>query len=252
MQSERLIAFHEMNLVAVRLKKTPYVIIAATPEDRGSADLISVQVEDRQHRAVANGIQKARSFPRSFQWPGLSFSISNNGYCYEIRIVEHRAEGMHQDVTELSSFMDRARCRCAYVTRNAARCRELPKEARETLHISGNGRIDFSVGTLEVDVRNDGGPAVPRSSEINDVGISLRDQSVEVHIDEAQPRRRTPMSKQPRLYVSCLERLTEKWVVPEIDLADGQIVGGLPVPLHSRHKLWSQRRRGDRFCIARC
>jgi hypothetical protein len=88
MQSERLIAFHEMNLVAVRLKKTPYVIIAATPEDRGSADLISVQVEDRQHRAVTRRVQEFVRVPARGQRAGLGFAVPDDAGDDQVRIVE--------------------------------------------------------------------------------------------------------------------------------------------------------------------
>jgi len=105
-KAEWLIAFDEIHFVAVCLEEPTYIIVAAAPEDGRSADLVSVQVEDWKHGAVANRVKKARSFPRTLQRRRLGFPIANNRYGDEIRVVERGTEGMHQYVAELPSFMD--------------------------------------------------------------------------------------------------------------------------------------------------
>jgi hypothetical protein len=54
------------------------------------------------------------------------------------------------------------------------------------------------------------------------------DDAVEVGVDEVQGRRRTAVAQERRLDVLQPERLAQG-VVQEIDLADGQVVGGAPV-----------------------
>src|SRR5262249_47592416 len=76
-----------------------------------------------------------------------------------------------------------------------------------------------------------------------DVGIAFLDKPVEVDINEAESRRGAPVPKQPRLDMFGPQWLPQESIVLKVDLPDGKIVGGLPVPLHEVQLLGRERRR---------
>ena len=59
---------------------------------------------------------------------------------------------------------------------------------------------------------------------IDHVEILLLDDTVQMHVDEVQPRRRPPVTEQPRLNVGALKRLLEQGIVKN-PLAGIKILG---------------------------
>src|SRR5680860_1346635 len=55
------------------------------------------------------------------------------------------------------------------------------------------------------------------------------DGTVHVGVDEVEPRAGAPVAQEPRLDVLELEGLAQQRVVEQVDLSDGQVVGGAPV-----------------------
>src|SRR5439155_9561289 len=64
---------------------------------------------------------------------------------------------------------------------------------------------------------------------VHGVEVARLDDAVGVDVDKVQAGRRSPVSEQPRLHVGQLQRLAEKGIVKQIDLADGEVVGRPPV-----------------------
>src|SRR5882724_3964276 len=91
-------------------------------------NLVTIQVQDRKHRAIANGIEKFVRMPTGRQWPCLSLTIADHAARDEIGIVKHRAVSMHQRITQLSSFMNRARRFRRDVTGDSAGKGKLPEQ----------------------------------------------------------------------------------------------------------------------------
>src|SRR5215208_6282293 len=113
-----------------------------------------------------------------------------------------------------------------------AGCRELPEEAPHPRGVLRNIGVDLGVGAFEGHVRQDGRAAVTRAGQEDGVEVVLPDQAVEVGIDEAEAGRGTPVPEEARLYVRRIQRLAQKRVVLQVDLADSQVVGGLPVTMY--------------------
>src|SRR3954470_2525555 len=63
----RVVALHEERFVAVALEEGPDIFVALAAEHRGTADLVAVEVQNRQHGAVADGIQEAGTPPGAGQ-----------------------------------------------------------------------------------------------------------------------------------------------------------------------------------------
>ena len=229
MNEHRIVAGDEVHVVAVALEEAPDRLVARSPEHGRPGDLVAVEVEDRKHRAVASRVEKLDPLPGTFERRGLRFAVTDDGDRHEIGIVEHGAECVRQHVAELATFVNRARGRRAHVARNAAGRRELTKQTRHPGHIFGDRRVDLGVRALEIDVREHRRTAMTGPGQIDDVEVVLADHAIEMRIDEAQPRRGSPMPEQSRLDVLCSQRLSQQRIRQQVDLSDGQVVRGAPV-----------------------
>src|SRR4051794_10528960 len=72
---------------------------------------------------------------------------------------------------------------------------------------------------------------MPGSGDEQHVGIGAPDETVQMRVHKAEPRRRPPVTEQPRLDVLRTERLSQEWVFAQVDLPDSQIVRGAPEPI---------------------
>ena len=70
---------------------------------------------------------------------------------------------------------------------------------------------------------------------VNHVQIVLLDQTVEMHIDEVQTRRRAPMAEQSRFDVFKFQRLTQQRIVVQVNLPDRKIICRPPIGIHHPH-----------------
>jgi hypothetical protein len=71
-----------------------------------------------------------------------------------------------------------------------------------------------------------------RTGQVDHVGIGVLDQAVQVHVDEAEARRSSPVSQQPGFDVFRTQRLAQQRILLQIDLANRQVIGGAPVAVH--------------------
>ncbi len=130
----------EVDFVAVRVEETPHVGLGCATEHRGSADLVSVELQDRQHGAVAARVEEAHAFPRALEGTGLSLAVADDAGRDQVRIVKYSAERMDERVAELATLVDRSGRRGADVARDAARSRELTHEAEQTRFVERDVR----------------------------------------------------------------------------------------------------------------
>jgi len=98
------------------------------------------------------------------------------------------------------------------------------------------------------------------TDDVDHVEVMLCYQPVEVDIQEVQPGRGAPVPKQPGFHVIQRQWHFEQRIVPQIDLADREIIGGAPVGIHFLQKIggegtghsklqtnWLNRRQGLRI-----
>ena len=115
---------------------------------------------------------------------------------------------------------------------NAARIRKLREEPLHAALILRDFRIDLAIGSLEIGVGHEGGAAMARPGHVDHVEIVQDDEAVQVDVYEIQAGRGAPVTQQPRLHVFQLQRHFQEGIVEEVDLADGQVVGGAPIGVH--------------------
>ena len=100
--------FDEIGLIAVADKQALELLVADSSQHRRIGDLVAVQVQDGQHRPVADGVEKLVGVPGRCQGPGLSLAIAHHDRNDQIGIIEGRPEGMGEAVAQLASLMNRA------------------------------------------------------------------------------------------------------------------------------------------------
>src|SRR5215212_2483524 len=189
----RSVPLDEVDLVAVPFEQVADLVVGGTTQHGGVGNLVAVEVQNRQDRSVAYRVEEADGLPGAFQGTGLGLAVADHGGNEEVWVVEGGTEGVGEDVAELTALVDRAWGGHAHVARHPAWRRELPEQAPHTRNVLRNIGIDLGVGAFEVDVRQDGRAAMPGSGQIDDVGVVLLYEAVEVSIDEAEAGRGTPV-----------------------------------------------------------
>ena len=175
----------------------------------------------------------------------LGFPVADDAGNREAGIVESGTEGMDKGVAEFASLVDRTGRLWGDVAGHAARERELPEELLQSFFILRDLRIDLAVRALEVGVGDHCRSAVTGAADVEDVCAAFPDDPIQMHVDEIQARRRTPVTEQPGLHVFRLQRLAQQGIVHEIYLADRHVVSRAPVAVHQTQLRVIQFRHPD-------
>ena len=129
--------------------------------------------------------------------PGIDsleiLSIADDTGDDQIGVVKDSTIGMAERIPQLSTLVDATRCLGGNVGRNAAGETELLEEPLDARFVPRDVRIDLAVGAFEVDVRNDAGPAVPRSRDVQDAQLAFADRAIEVNVNQVQSGGRSPV-----------------------------------------------------------
>ena len=114
----RIVAFDEVRLVAVAVQQLGQFLAADAGQHRRIGDLEAVEVKDRQHRAVARGIEEFVGVPAGGQRGRLRLAVADDAANNQIGIVEGRPIRVDQRIAQFSAFMNGAGSLGRYVTRN--------------------------------------------------------------------------------------------------------------------------------------
>src|SRR5262249_59821670 len=118
--------------------------------------------------------------------------------------------GVRDGIAELAAFVYRAGRLRRHMARDAAGERELGEQAVQPLLVARDVRINLTVGSLKIGVRNQAGPAMPRAGNVDHVEVVLLDHPVQVNVDEIETGCRSPMPQEPRLDVILCDCLLEQ------------------------------------------
>src|SRR5690242_17937945 len=105
----------------------------------------------------------------------LGFTIAHDTGDNQVRIVECRAIGVSERITQLPALMNRTRSFRGDMTWNAIGPRELPEKQSQPLSAALDIRIGLRIGTFEVAMRHESGAAMPWAYDIDHVQIVLFD-----------------------------------------------------------------------------
>src|SRR6266478_327762 len=145
-----IIAFHEVGLVTIAAEKLLQFLVTDASKEGGIGNFVTVQVQNRQHRSIVDRIQEFVRMPTTRQRPGFSLAIADNASDYQVRIVKGGAVTVGERVTEFPPFVNRSARLGRCMTGNAARERELLKEAFDTSLIQRDVRVDLTISSLQI------------------------------------------------------------------------------------------------------
>ena len=124
----RVRALHEARRVAVALEQRAQLLLGNPREHGRVGDLVAVQMQHRQHGAVARRVEELVRVPARRQRTRLRLAVADHAAGQQVGIVEHGAVGVHERVAELAALVDRARRLGGDVAGDAAGERELPEQ----------------------------------------------------------------------------------------------------------------------------
>ena len=232
-----IVARDDDRRVAVAAQERQEIVLRDPGEDGGIGDLVAVQMQDRQYRAVARRVEELVAVPGGRERPGLGLAVADDAGDDEVGIVERRAIGMRQGIAELAALVDGTRRVGGGVAGDAAGKRELAEQASHAGFVLRDVGIDLAVGSFEPGVGDHPRRAVAGPGDEQDVGILRLDDPVEMDIDEVQAGHRAPMAEKAWLDMRHLERRAQQRIGHQIDLPDRQVVGGAPPGVRQAERL---------------
>ena len=79
-----------------------------TGQHGGSGDLVAVEMQDGQHRAIARRVEEFVGMPTRGARTGFGFAIAHDAAGDEIGIIENRAVRVQNGVAEFAAFVNGA------------------------------------------------------------------------------------------------------------------------------------------------
>src|SRR5262249_12163553 len=125
MHQVRVRPLNEVGFVSISLEKACECLVGETPKHGRVSDLVTIQMEDWQDRSIRFRIQKFVRVPACRQRPRFALTVADDAAGQQIRIVEDRAEGMHERIAKLSTFVYGSRSLGSGVARNSSWKRKL-------------------------------------------------------------------------------------------------------------------------------
>ena len=121
----RVVPFDEVGLIAVASHQLLELFAADAGQHGRVGDLVAVQVEDRQHGPVVDGVEKLVAVPARGQRAGLGLAVADDGGDDQVGVVEGRAKRVAQAIAQLAPLVNRARRLGRHVAGNPPGKREL-------------------------------------------------------------------------------------------------------------------------------
>ena len=172
----RFIALDEAGRVAVALEQRAQLARGDAREHGRAGDLVAVEVQHREHRAVARRVEELVRVPAAGQRTGFGLAVADHAADEQIGVVEGRPVGVRQRVAELAALVDRAGRLRRGMAGDPAREGELAQQPAQALLVVADVRVDLAVGALEVDVGHQARAAVAGPGDIDHAEVALADQ----------------------------------------------------------------------------
>ncbi|MEY9214610.1 hypothetical protein ABH917_004056 [Thermobifida halotolerans] len=244
----RVVTRDHVRFVAVAAHLGQQVVLGDAGQHGRSGDLVAVEVQDRQDRAVAHRVEEAGRLPASGERPGLGLAVADDGGDHQVGVVEGRAEGVGERVAEFAALVDGAGRLRRRVAGHPAGEGELAEQLAHALGVQTDVGIGLGVDAVQPRRGHGRGSAVSGTDDPHHLGAAAADLVVEVRVDEVEAGRGAPVAEQPRLDVLGSERFAQQRVVHQVDLADGQVVRGSPVPVDLLEFGGGERLSGNGLC----
>ena len=240
MHERRIVAFDEMRIVAVAAQQLRQLLAADAGEHRRIGDLETVEMKDRQNRAIARRIEELVGVPAGGQRAGFRLAVADDAGDDQVGIVEGGAVGMDQRIAQLSAFMDGPGRFRRHMTGNSIGPGKLTKEAMQSDPAAFDRRIALRVGPFQIGLRHQARAAMAGTDDVDHVQIVFLDQPIEVDVEKIQSGRRAPVPEQARLDVLERERGFEQGIALQVNLADREVIRCAPIGVHPVEEIGRQ------------
>ena len=90
----RLITFHKIRRPAAATKKLLQFLRLDAGQDSRVANLVAIEMQDRQHGSVGDRVEKFVGLPGGRQRAGFRFAVADDAGDDQIGIIERRSESM--------------------------------------------------------------------------------------------------------------------------------------------------------------
>ena len=205
----RVITFHKIGRPAAASHKLLQFLMFDAGQDGRVADLITIEMQDRQHGSVGDRVEKLVGLPCGRQGARFRFTVADDAGDDQIGIVERGPEGMAERVPQFATFVNRPRSRRRNMAGNTAGKRELLEQLLEPGLVLADVRINLTPGAFEVNVTDNRRAAVTWAGDVDHVQVILLDDPVQVHVDEVLARRCAPVPDHQGLHVRQLQWLLQ-------------------------------------------
>ena len=142
-------------------------------QDGRVADLIAIEVQDRQHGSVGNWVEKLVGLPCGRQGARFRFTVTDDAGDDQIGIVERGPKGMAKRVPQLATFVNRPRRCRRNMAGNPAGKRELFEQLFQPGFVLADVRINLTVGAFEVSIAHQRRAAVPGTGDVEHIQVIL-------------------------------------------------------------------------------
>src|SRR5664279_5710568 len=114
-------------------------------QDCGVADLVAIEVKDRQNGPVSDRVEKLVGLPCGSQGARFRFTVADDAGDNQIGIVECGPESMTERVSQLAAFVNGPRRRRCNMAGNPTRKRELLKQLFQPNFVLADIRINLAI-----------------------------------------------------------------------------------------------------------
>ena len=170
--------------------------MADSRQQRRIVDLVAVQVQDGQYRAVADGVEEFVDMPRGRQRASFGFAVADHGSNDQVRVVKCGPAGVGQHITQFAALMDGTRRFRGAMATDAAGEGELLEKCQQTFFIQAFFRVDFGIRAFQIDRTQHSRCAVTGAGHENGIQVVFFDGTVHVGVGKRQRRTGPPMAQQ--------------------------------------------------------
>jgi hypothetical protein len=143
-----LVTLDEVGRPAIAAEQLFQFLAGDAGEHSRVGNLVAVEMQDRQHRAVGYGIEELVRMPGGGQRTRFRLAIADDAGDDEIGIVEYRPKGMAERIAQLAALVDRTRALRRCVTWDSSGKRKLNKKLPKPGLVLADIGVDLAVSAL--------------------------------------------------------------------------------------------------------
>jgi hypothetical protein len=151
-------------------------------QDGRVVDLVAVEVQDGQHTAILDRVEKFVAVPAGSKRTGLTLSVSNDCQGDGLGVVKDGTESVGERVSELAALVDASHHLRRHVAAVSTGEGELLEEALHAFLVLRSVWVSFAPDALEVEVGNEARRTMAGTGDDKGIEVILLDHAVEMDV----------------------------------------------------------------------